>query len=458
MPNNIFAAIDVGSSQLSMKIYTISKKNGIKEIEHIRYAIRLGSDTYQNGKISVSLAHELCQILNSFVMKMKEYDIKEYTAYATSAIGEASNSITILDQIRISSGLKVTILSNSQQRFLCLKAIALQEPNFSSMIEKGAALIDVGSGSTQISLFQHGVLQSTQNIQLGTLRMEELLGSLESKTNDYENLTTEYVSNELVTYYELFMLHMNIETVIIVGTSSKHVILKKFLDKMKPKQIYYCPTTLCDGIVVDYAAKKKKLTLKHNFSEDILSLARNTAKRYHCNEKHIQHVEHLSLQIFDSIRKIHGLGKRERFLLQLAVILHNCGDYINMNRGRENTYHIIKSTELLGLSDLEQEMVANIVRYTPDTFPKYSQLTFQGSQDTYLIVSKLFAIFAIANALDKSHRQKFSNISVHIKENILTISVNTLEDITLEYGLLDKKAEFFQEVYGIRPCIIQKRS
>ena len=130
MPNNIFAAIDVGSSQLSMKIYTISKKNGIKEIEHIRYAIRLGSDTYQNGKISVSLAHELCQILNSFVMKMKEYDIKEYTAYATSAIGEASNSITILDQIRISSGLKVTILSNSQQRFLCLKAIALQEPNF----------------------------------------------------------------------------------------------------------------------------------------------------------------------------------------------------------------------------------------------------------------------------------------------------------------------------------------
>ena len=58
-----FAAIDVGSYELGMKIFEISAKNGIREIDHIRHRIDLGSDTYTNGKISNARVNELCRVL-----------------------------------------------------------------------------------------------------------------------------------------------------------------------------------------------------------------------------------------------------------------------------------------------------------------------------------------------------------------------------------------------------------
>ena len=60
--------------------------------------------------------------------------------------------------------------------------------------------------------------------------------------------------------------------------------------------------------------------------------------------------------------------------------------------------------------------------------------------------------------MDKSHKQKFSNISVNYRDNHLIITGTTLEDTTLERGLFEKKAEFFEEVYGIRPQLKQRRS
>ena len=116
------------------------------------------------------------------------------------------------------------------------------------------------------------------------------------------------------------------------------------------------------------------------------------------------------------------------------------------------------STEIIGLSHLERELIANLVRYTTTNFPRYSRIIDGLDKDTYITLAKLTAILRLANSLDKSHRQKFKNIQVQIKENSLYIITNTLDDITLEKGLFIKKADFFEEVYGIRPILKQKRS
>lgn len=75
----------------------------------------------------------------------------------------------------------------------------------------------------------------------------------------------------------------------------------------------------------------------------------------------------------------------------------------------------------------------------------------------YLTIVKLTAILQISNALDRSHRQKCRDIRAVLKENQLVITVNTAEDITLEKGLFDSRADFFEEVYSLRPVIRQKR-
>ena len=107
MTYKTFAAINVGSGEVSMKIYEISPKTGIREIDYVRYYIELGSDTYTKGYIEYDLVRELCDVLEGFSTKMEEYRVDSYLALGSSALIEASNCELIVDQIRVRTGLKV---------------------------------------------------------------------------------------------------------------------------------------------------------------------------------------------------------------------------------------------------------------------------------------------------------------------------------------------------------------
>ena len=140
-----YAAIDVGSYELELSIYEISAKNGIKRIDQVRHVLSLGSDTYVDGEISYQTVNEMCQVLSDFSRVMKEYQITEYQACATSAVREAKNKIRVLDQIRIRTGLEVRVLSNSEQRFLSYEAVAAAGAPFEALVGTGTAIVDGGS-------------------------------------------------------------------------------------------------------------------------------------------------------------------------------------------------------------------------------------------------------------------------------------------------------------------------
>ena len=147
MAINFFAAIDVGSYELEMKIYEISKRHGIEEIDSVRHIIELGKDTYAYRKINFEKIDELCDVLADFKKIMEEYRVDNYRACATSALREAQNCQSIVDRIRMRTGINVEILSNSEQRFLTYKAVALKENEFNKIIEKPATIVEVGAGS-----------------------------------------------------------------------------------------------------------------------------------------------------------------------------------------------------------------------------------------------------------------------------------------------------------------------
>lgn len=491
-----FAAIDVGSSELSMKVFEVSKGTGITEIAHIRHKLLLGAETYKTGSISYDTLSELCSVLKNFNQIMQEYQVSSYNAYATSAVREAENTLVILDQIKLQSGIKVRILSNSEQRFLRYKAIALKESRFSKLISEGALIADVGAGSVQFSLFMNGHLIFTQNLKLGFARLHELLSALEPEAFNYADLIMEYMEKDLSTFFNLYLNDVKISHVIAMGDrihELRHLFLQKntkfngFLstkefNRLKPpveRAIYLLPLTLlyrkvlaltecssiylsdidlCDSIVAEYAEKKEKIVPSHNFTADIISASKKLAEKYHVSMNHIENVEYLATEIFDRIRKLHGMGKRERLLLQIGVILHSCGAYVNMNQTRENSYKIIMSTEIIGLSHMERVIIANMVRYNSDRFPEYCTLSNELDRDSYITTVKLCAILKIANVLDKSNRQKIQKVRITLKDKELSIVADTLQDITLEKGLFYRKADVFEEVFGIRPRLKQKRS
>lgn len=500
MASTIFAAIDVGSSELSMKIYELSKQRGIHELTHVRHKIPVGAETYTKGFISYQTVNEICSTLNDFKRIMSEFGTEASQAYATSALREASNSLVITDQIKIQTGFKVKPLSNSEARFLYFKAMALRDNTFEELVREGTLVVDVGAGSVQLSFFEQGRLQLTQNLLLGSSRIQELLEAMREEAYDFHALIDEYIESDLSFFNKLNLELTSVKHIIAAGemipeiyhyfnqnrTDFQGTLPKKWLNRNKQARellgnrgqlllptfllcrkisqltecddIHLANVTLCDGIMAEYAERKIRITSKHDFTEDILTASLSIADKYQVDQKHIENVQTLALQIFDRIRKLHGLGKRERLLLQLGVILHSCGSYINKVQSRECSYRIIMSTEIIGISHKERSIIANMVRYNEESFPRYEELEEDFTRDEYITIVKLNAILKTANVLDKSNRQKIKNVGVSLENGILTITADTMADITLEKGLFHHKADVFEEVFGIRPQLRQKRS
>lgn len=503
----LFAAIDVGSYDLGMTIYQIAEKGSIKPIESLRQNVAAGHDTYRNGRISYSHINEICRVLSHFSEVMKGYHISSYRAYGTSALREAENREIVLDQIKVKTGIEVTILSNAEQRYLCYKAIAMKETEFEAIIQKGTAIADVGSGSTQLSLFDKDALVTTQYLRIGSLRVQDTLASVGADLMEMKDLIEELIDADIQTFKRLYLKDRKIQNLIMTGVCAQFLgrrpgdtrkdrltvgefneiyekvmsltpyelshtidisiehaylmlpsvmIYKKILDITGAELMWMPGVTLSDGIVAEFALNKRLIHFNHDFTEDILYSARNIAKRYKSNQKHAQSLEKLALAIFDSTKKYHGLGKRERLLLRICAILHDCGKFVSMTDPADCAYYIIMSTEIIGLSGAEQKLIANVVKYYPQDFD-YEALKEEGVEKRN-VIAKLVAILKVAGVLDRSHRQKIDMIRCTIKNDQLILTTDAVMDITLEQNQLSKRADFFEEVYGIRPVLRRKRT
>lgn len=513
MSTRTFAAIAAGSFELTMKIFEFSGKNNMREIDCVSRRLALGSDTYAHGRICNEKLDEICRTLKEFGGIMKAYRAEAYKAYGTSAIREAENSIIVQDQIAQRTGIRIEILSNSEQRFLDYKSVASRGESFRRIIEEKTAILDIGGGSIQISLFDNDTLVSTQNLRLGVLRIQEYLIRFDVKKSRMEYFIDEMAMAQLANYKKLYLKDREIQNLIVIdgyisplavkltgGNPGKAVLdreaFESFADQLRTEspdqaakslgmpeekaplafisavlagriadlmgaeRIWTPGVTLCDGIAYEYAEKIKMFRGEHDFEKDIVACAVNISKRYMGSKKRAETLENITTTIFESMKKVHGLGKRELLYLRLAAILHDCGKYISMVNIGETSYDIIMATEIIGLSHAEREIVANIVRFNHGRFIYNGQ---QGGaqgldKETYLKVAKLTAILRLSGGLDRSHKQKMKGIKAVLKENQLLLMIDTAEDITLEKGFFRERAEFFREVFSVEPILKQKKT
>lgn len=490
-----------------MKIFEMSRRIGFREINDVRYQLELGRGTYAVGRLEMETVDELCEILNDFKRMMADFGVESWRACATSSLRELKNPTIILEQIYQRTGIRVEILSNAEQHFLGYKSIAAIESGFKKAIQKGTAILDIGGGNLQVSLFDKDALVLTQSIRMGSLRIRQRLKDLEKTTPHYDRLVEEFIRNDLMSFQRLYLKDKEISNLILMGdfltdtifqeksgeniiTKTEFlkkydsivnmsdydladsmglepeyasliipnmVIIRNFIELFQAEALWIPGVSLLDGIAYDYAEKNKYLKSAHNFENDILVASRNIARRYSSGKDHLTGTCDLALDIFDSTKKIHGMGKRERLLLQISVLLHDCGKYISMTDVAEYSYQIIMATEIIGLSTEERQVIASVVRYNTKEFGCYEEINRETamSREEYLLTAKLAAILRLANAMDRSHYQKVKALNVKLKDRTLYLIIDSVKDVSLELGLLKDKTEFFESVFGIQ--LLMKR-
>ncbi|MDK2933447.1 MAG: exopolyphosphatase / guanosine-5-triphosphate,3-diphosphate pyrophosphatase [Clostridiales bacterium] len=510
--SQIIAGIDVGSHILSMKIAEVQKDSQVKTLELLQQPISLGRDTFAMGKVSFETVDKTCEILKGFKQLMSDYKIKIYRAVATSAVREAQNRDYIVDQIKLKTGLNIDVINNSEERFLIYRSIEESIPSYKTLRNEGAMIVDIGSGSIQVSIFSQNCLVFSQNIKLGSLRIREVLSSIEGRTLNFPKILEEYIASNIDrlkiflpqdTFRNFIALNGEIKTISRLCNKTKDykklkyihkksleeiytalmyqstdvivknyglsydradvllpsmMIFKKFLDMTAADGLYVPLVTLADGIIYDLVDKNFNIKREQGFIEDIISSAKFLAARYQYDPLHAEDVEQKSLVLFDALHKLHGLGNRERLLLQLAAILHDTGKYINLTEHYIHSYELIMASDLIGLSKEELEIIANVSRYHSRVVPRHSHENFLKLEEkNRVIIAKLVAIIRIADALDRSHKQKIKNMKVDHEDKKIMIRAETTQDTLLEEWTFETKAEFFQEVFGVTPILKMKR-
>lgn len=118
-------------------------------------------------------------------------------------------------------------------------------------------------------------------------------------------------------------------------------------------------------------------------------------------------LEQLGVEIINTLKKESGLSPRDTLLYRVSAILHDCGKYISLAHSGENSYTIINSSEILGLTHKEREMIAYVALFNRNPILPYDELADRFTEEEYIKILKLLAILRVTNALDRSHRQKF---------------------------------------------------
>ncbi len=165
-----FAAIDIGSNAVRLLFCNVYDEDGVityKKAELIRVPIRLGEDSFLNGKISSQKEEKLITAMKAFKHLIDVYDAVDYRACATSAMRDAENRYDIVDRVRKEAGIKIEIIDGKTEADII----------FSNHIEEhldksnNYLYIDIGGGSTEITLFSKNKAIVSQSFNIGTIRM-----------------------------------------------------------------------------------------------------------------------------------------------------------------------------------------------------------------------------------------------------------------------------------------------
>ena len=165
------AAIDIGSNGARLLIKSFDDNapaaSRIKKLLFVRIPLRLGKDVFALGKISKERQRMMMHMMKGFRQFMQLYNVEQFRACATSAMRDAENGKKVMRHIEKETGIKLEIIPGAEEaQLLCNNLVENTESGVGNF-----AYVDVGGGSTEISLLHDGVLAESHSFNIGTLRM-----------------------------------------------------------------------------------------------------------------------------------------------------------------------------------------------------------------------------------------------------------------------------------------------
>jgi exopolyphosphatase/guanosine-5'-triphosphate,3'-diphosphate pyrophosphatase len=202
---------------------------------------------------------------------------------------------------------------------------------------------------------------------------------------------------------------------------------------------------LREGVLLDTVARTAGAGgAQHQLRDVARQSVRRLADRCDDNPEHSAHVARLAIELFDATRSLHGLGDPQRDYLEAAALLANVGLVISHSKHHLHSYHVIRNSELVGFTDPEIELIAQVARYHRKSGPKPSHPTFAAlTPEHQRVVQTLSGVLRVAIGLDRSQEGRVAHVSVTRRGQRVTVHATPAgrADIDLELYAANERAQ-----------------
>jgi exopolyphosphatase / guanosine-5'-triphosphate,3'-diphosphate pyrophosphatase len=521
------AAIDIGSNSIKLAVVDAAASDSFAVLAREKDVVRLAHETLREGHLSPSAIERAANTIKRFRSMAEARGAETIIAVATASVREANNSADFIKEVERQTGIRVEILSGIEEaRLIGLAASQGCGDRNTTNIN-----IDIGGGSTEISVFRDGVPQSLFSVKVGAVALtEEFLLYDPPKSKELGNLKSEiraafgHPARELsgskwqratgtsgtvlaiaaalrsrttseakrknqaaqpadaeIALGELSRLNAALANLALAerralpGISSQRSeiiiaggqILEGAMRALGINVLRSCDWALREGVIIDSLRELEAESRPPmpDFTDQKLLGVHAVGRRFGYEEGHSHQVAKLAEKIFDSLAPAENLTRHQRTLMSAAALLHDVGYHIAYESHHKHSLYLIRNSELTGFSEAERAVIANVARYHRGLLPKerhpeYAALNMADRET----VGRLGAIVRVADALDRSHDSRVTDLRCTREGNTLNIQMHSALDCENELREAERKQDMFEQAFqcsinfSIRRTKIRRRA
>lgn len=503
MSNERFGLIDVGSNTIRLVIFEMNEFQGVTELQNIKTPARLVQYLDDNKEMSEEGIEVLLSVLKSFTEIAEQYKIRDSTAIATAAIRQSSNRDKIIQRVKDEIGLKLELLSEEKEAYFGNYAVR------HTMDLLDGISIDIGGGSTELTLFKNKAVKAVHSFPFGTVSLQNQFFD-GKKHNDKKAIekATDWVNEQ---FKQLDWVQDSKVPLIGIGGSARNYaeINQRQIDypiagihqyEMEPKELKDTFDLLVDSSLKDlgdldglsedrrdiiipagivftqlvnvmdapsFAISNRGLRegivierLNKEYKEpyDLFGVKRQTVQRLFKQYKIRPISAHQRIILADrliALLKEHGILSVEDqhlYLLHYGATLYYLGSYIEDDSKSQHTFYIISNTNLHGFNHKDRVRLALLASYKNRSLYKQYTKTVSSwfDNDEKDILLHLGCIIKFAEALSDSHVNFVKDMSLIEADDEKTyeLHITYMGDAIAEEYRANKHKNHLERVLG----------
>ena len=493
------AIIDIGSNTIRLVLYSYDKNEGLQEFGNIKTVARLRTYLLPNGEMAEEGIQLLADTLKAFQLILADYNVADVKAAATAAVRQARNNEQIIARMKQETGIKIDILSEEEEAYYGFIAVA------HSMDTPSAVTIDMGGGSTEITLFINKKLQKTYSFPFGTVSLKQKFVKGAMINNDEREQLRAFVKEQFSSLRWITNVAL---PVIAIGGSARNIaqihqqknnyplygihqyeMKRSDLEELRDDLSQFSLENLkrLDGLSSDRAdiiipAIEVFITLMSVVESEIFQIskkglregliigrvlegnnqaydkynvfdesARSLALAYGRNDEEVMTLVQLTEQMYRECchLKTFDFTESDLDLLKKAARVYAIGEYIEQDSSSQHTFYLIANQSIAGVSHVNRVKLALLASYkNRDYFQRFAK-----PYETWITKEDLKklrdfgALLKFVYALNMTKRNVVKKIKMDKVDDIIQIRLTTSEGAIAEKTQAEKQKKHIERVF-----------